>query len=126
MRQNVQPSEENHSTITLKAPTCVPTQMIRVSGSCESWKLICRKEKMTMINIPDHPTIRAMERTGYPHEIDASDECPRCGGILGEYAYELDGEMCCVDCFREAVTDYMQTNPIEVAKALRYVFAYVG
>lgn len=55
-----------------------------------------------MFNIPDHPVIRSIERTGYPywiHDDGFIAYCARCGSPIYEgdhYAmsYALDHEVC--------------------------------
>ena len=62
-----------------------------------------------MIQIPDHPTIRSMERTGYPSWIKAEDiivgYCAVCGKAIYEGDYYVDDpifrEIICEDCEEE-------------------------
>lgn len=57
-----------------------------------------------MINIPDHPVIRCMERTGYPFPVceEIIGYCERCGKPV--YAYDRYAEtwnnrsLVCEDC----------------------------
>lgn len=56
-----------------------------------------------MIQIPDHPDIRAAERTGYPrnHSL-ATPCCPFCGAETDTfYEVEATGEIVgCAECLR--------------------------
>ena len=65
----------------------------------------------------DHPDIRAAMESGYPG-YTRQRLCPRCGYDLGDKSFEVDGENLCLPCFTEWVSDYLNTNPEEVAEAL--------
>lgn len=62
-----------------------------------------------MENIPDHPTIRNMERTGYPcHSVmryrpRKYTDCDWCGTEIqdGDEYYEIHGEILCAECVNE-------------------------
>ena len=63
----------------------------------------------TMIQIPDHPVIRMMERTGYPFPCEEEavvGSCSRCGRTIYEYDdYDargfIDPDLICEDCAEE-------------------------
>ena len=79
-----------------------------------------------MKQLRDHPTIREIELTGYPLDINDSGECPFCHGAQGDWVFVLDGEPVCQECFLDWVKDYTSTNPREVATALAVSVKYVG
>lgn len=58
-----------------------------------------------MIQIPDHPDIRAAERTGYAYGKEPKGylTCDWCGGeiYLGTDYYEIQGETICSECVDE-------------------------
>ncbi len=76
------------------------------------------------MNIPDHPDIRAAERTGYA-DYPKIKLCPRCGEDIGAKSYEVDGEEICRFCFIEWVEDYMSTDLDQVAGALNIQVKYI-
>ena len=57
-----------------------------------------------MFNIPDHPVIRAIERTGYPFPVeDVIGYCEYCGKPIYEYDTFLtkgccDPQYICAEC----------------------------
>lgn len=62
-----------------------------------------------MERVPDHPDIRAAERTGYPvRRANVFTTCDWCGCTIwtGSKYYEIHGEILCEkcieDCEREA------------------------
>lgn len=58
-----------------------------------------------MERIPDHPTIRNMERTGYPRGCDPRPftTCDWCGGDIhfGDDYFNIHGEILCCDCVED-------------------------
>lgn len=54
-----------------------------------------------MIDLPDHPVIRNMERTGYPDGVAPEEtHCPICGKAC-DTIYTADGEIVgCDECIR--------------------------
>ena len=58
-----------------------------------------------MQSIPDHPSIRMAERTGYCYPVAETEyECPHCGADLypDDDIYKIDGETVgCQFCFNE-------------------------
>lgn len=75
--------------------------------------------------IPEHPDIRAALRSGYPLYAKQS-LCPRCGYDIGQRSFLVEGEYICCPCFTEWVTDYLNTNPEELAEALLVPVRYEG
>ena len=75
--------------------------------------------------IQDHPDIRAALRSGHPRPY-RQILCPRCGYDLGDRSYEVEGEAICGQCFTDWVTDYLSTNPEELAEALDIPVRYEG
>lgn len=73
----------------------------------------------------DHPDIRAALRGGYPGYA-RQRLCPRCGYDIGERSFGVEGEYICLQCFTEWVTDYLNTNPEEIAEALFVPVSYLG
>lgn len=55
-----------------------------------------------MERIPDHPAIRAAERTGYPRGYDPGvyTTCDWCGAeiFIGDHYFNIHGEILCEDC----------------------------
>ena len=54
-----------------------------------------------MIDLPDHPVIRNMERTGYPDGVTPEEpHCPICGKVC-DTIYTVGGEIAgCDECIR--------------------------
>jgi len=65
--------------------------------------------KTAMNDIPDHPVIRNMERTGYPDGRGprACCVCDECGEDIyeGETYYRIDGRVFCEGCIDNARTE---------------------
>ena len=60
-----------------------------------------------MERIPDHPVIRAMERTGYPKPPRVAHTCSWCDDPImeGEVCYDLDPYgWCCETCIKSRMT----------------------
>lgn len=49
--------------------------------------------------------------------------CDRCGEHITEYAYEVDGEWVCDECFREHIEGMSCT---EIADAMRLQYKWEG
>ena len=73
----------------------------------------------------DHPDIRAALRSGYSGYARQC-LCPRCGYDIGERSFGVEGEYICLQGFTEWVTDYLNTNPEEIAEALFVPVSYLG
>lgn len=75
-----------------------------------------------MTNKYEHPAVTWTERTGYPEPVVEPAECPKCRGELSgtTYTIEIKGEYktVCVECFRDWLADYADTNPTDIADAL--------
>ena len=56
-----------------------------------------------MEQIPDHPVIRRMERTGRQRRVFTT--CDWCGGDIleGEEYYNIHGEVLCFDCVQDCL-----------------------
>lgn len=59
-------------------------------------------EKVNMFDIPDHPTIRNLEQTGYPdRRRDEEPICPICGEATDTMYKNQDGEIVgCGECLK--------------------------
>jgi predicted RNA-binding Zn-ribbon protein involved in translation (DUF1610 family) len=53
-----------------------------------------------MEQIPDHPVIRRMERTGYPTQPKVVHQCSECGQPIydGDSCYAFSWGWICEDC----------------------------
>lgn len=49
--------------------------------------------------------------------------CPACGEPIGDYAFEVNGEMVCEDCFRAEIDDL---TPRQLADRLGLRVEYRG
>lgn len=52
--------------------------------------------------------------------------CERCSEDIGEYAYTVEGETVCEDCFKEYVESLLITDIASVAEALGVDREYLG
>lgn len=80
-----------------------------------------------MTQIPDHPVIAQIERTGGPFGVDWTRVCPICDGDLGPWAYDVDGTVeVCENCFKDWAKEQVDEAPECIAAVLgverRYVF----
>ena len=61
---------------------------------------------MGILQIPDHPVIRNMERTGHPDGKGPKviHKCSNCRGDIchGETYFDIDGEPWCEECINDA------------------------
>lgn len=68
-----------------------------------------------MYNRYEHPEITKALETGYPYEYE---ECPWCGGDMGDVRYSIKNDWVCVECFKEWVADYVSVSPETAANYL--------
>lgn len=75
-----------------------------------------------MYQIPDHPVIRNMEATGYPHPVkEYVANCEDCGEELTgtDKVFDYDGDPLCEECFRERLMEDMSME--EIAEKLGFI-----
>ena len=61
-----------------------------------------------MYNRYEHPDITRTLETGYCYDYE---ECPECGGAMGDVRYSIKGQWVCVECFKEWVADFVSVSP---------------
>ena len=72
-----------------------------------------------MTNEYEHPMVTRALRTGYGEPAIDPPACPWCTGELSGTTFCIEGDTVCRTCFLEWLSDYAETNPTEVADALR-------
>lgn len=75
-----------------------------------------------MPGIPEHPVIRSMEATGYPHLVrEYMVHCEDCGEelVAEDRVFDYDGDALCENCFRDRLMEDMGME--EIAEKLGFI-----